>query len=392
MASNVVKTHSSILEISAELWDSILLPIDIFHTHRFIHAVESATVENSQCWPVCFYEESKLVATAVLSVFRVDLGTFLGEKSKGWIGWARRRIPHFLQPKILFCGLPVSLGQHNLIIARPVSTVWVLKALDEKMQEIANQTQVDFFILKEFDQESALKFGVLKKLGYFIGDSIPYMNMDIRWTSFDAYLNELRHTYRRQLKKALKKVAPISVAAPSVTVPPLQALVRFNHWEVCPPSLFYDYYLKVMERAKTKLEVLNLSFFEHCFEKLREDMTLVTVEKGAEVLSVGLLFHHAPYLTFALVGNKYEKYPEVDPYFNLIHAMIALAIKENIQQLKLGQTAYWVKQRLGGQPSGRILFFKAKNRFTHFILKAMRKILFPNTQIPSFHVFKKQAE
>ncbi|WP_020568323.1 peptidogalycan biosysnthesis protein [Neolewinella persica] len=391
MATNVVKTYSSIVEIPAELWDSILLPLDVFHTHRFIHTVELAKVENSQCWPVCFYEKDELVATAVLSAFRVDLGLFLGERMSDWIRSVRKRIPHFLQPKILFCGLPISLGQKNLIIARPESTNWVLKALDEKMQEIASRYELGFFILKEFDQESAGELGAFKGLGYFIGDSIPYMNMDIRWTSFDAYLNELRHTYRRQVKKSLKKIAPISPEAPAGIVSPLQAMVRFNHWENCPPSLFYNYYLKVMDRAETKLEVLNLPFFEHCFEKLREDLTLITVEKGGEVLSAGLLFKHDPYLTFALVGNKYGKHAEVDPYFNLIHAMIALAIKEDVQQLKLGQTAYWVKQRLGGKPSGRILFFKAKNRVTHYALKKMRKILFPDTPIPSIHVFKKQA-
>jgi predicted N-acyltransferase len=391
MESNVVKTYSSIIEIPAELWDSILEPLDVFHTHRFIHTVELAKVENSQCWPVCFYEKDELVATAVLSAFRVDLGLFLGERMRKWIGKARRRIPHFLQPKFLFCGLPVSLGQHNLIIARPESTDWVLKALDEKMQEIANRCELGFFILKEFDQEKALEFEAFKSLGYFIGDSLPYMNMDIRWTSFDAYLTELRHTYRRQVKKSLKKIAPISPEAPSGTLPPLQALVRFNHWENCPPSLFYSYYLKVMERAETKLEILNLPFFEHCFENLREDLILITVERGEEVLSAGLLFNHAPYLTFALVGNKYGKHSEVDPYFNLIHAMIALAIEKDVQQLKLGQTAYWVKQRLGGQPSGRIVFFKAKNRITHYLLKRMRRILFPDIQITSIHVFKKQT-
>lgn len=214
------------------------------------------------------------------------------------------------------------------------------------------------------------------------------MDMDIRWSSFDDYLSELKHTYRRQIRRSLKKIEPIHLKRMDRLDEPLRAEVRLNQWEHCTPSMFYDYYLKVMERAETKLETLNLAFFEHCFEKLREEMTLITVEKETEILSAGLLFHHSPFLTFALVGNRYEKYPEADPYFNLIYVMIQMAIEEGVTQLKLGQTAYWVKQRVGGEPSERYLYFKAKNKILHIILKFLRKSLFPETQISKIHVFK----
>ncbi len=254
---------------------------------------------------------------------------------------------------------------------------------------MAHSYRINFFALKEFTSKMAFQYGKLQKLGFFRGYSLPYMSMDIRWFTFDDYLRDLKHTYRRQIKKSLKK---ISTSFPGDGHPGnLSGVkVRFNQWERCPATLFYEYYLRVMERAETKLETLNLPFFEFCFDQLKEDITLITVEEEKEILAAALLFHHAPYLTFALVGNKYQRYDTADPYFNLIYAMIQTAIASKAEQLKLGQTAYWVKQRVGGQPSERYLFFKAKNKILHALLRCFQGSLFPKTQLPEIHVFKKE--
>lgn len=154
MASRQVKIYSSITEIPAERWDSILDPVHVFHTHRFIHTVELSGVENSRCRPVCFYEDQELVATAVLSAFRVDLGIFLGEKIKKRIQAVQQTFPRFLKPNILFCGLPVSLGQTNLIISREESIDWVLKALDEKMQQVPGRRVSGIWHLKNLTKKT----------------------------------------------------------------------------------------------------------------------------------------------------------------------------------------------------------------------------------------------
>ena len=391
MPERKIIVYQSILEISEKAWDGILLPSDIFHTHRFIRTMELAKVEDSPCRPIAFYEGRVLVATAVLSWFCVDLTIFLDNRSRKVVRSVRRRFPRFLQPKILFCGLPISLGQRNLVIADPSAVSWVMEGLDRKMQEIAGEVRAKLLVMKEFDTETCQNWTVLLQHGYFKANSIPSMDLSMEWSSYGGYLADMRHSYRRQIKHSLKKIKNECISdADNWMSGNDQAICRINHWEACTPDLFYEMYLKVMDRTETKLETLNRDFFRHCFARHRDEMLLLTIEKDGEILSAGLLFPHAPFLTFALVANKYRVLSESDPYFNLIHAMVRLAIEEGFEQLKLGQTTYWIKQRVGALPSDRFLFLKANNRGVHFLLKMLREILFPALHLPLIRVFKRK--
>jgi predicted N-acyltransferase len=392
MEGTRVVVFSSMKEVPAEHWDSILRAEDIFHTHRFIRVAETSNIENSKYWPVCFYEKNDLVGTAVVTALRLDLGLFLGQGATRILQNIRRVFPRFLRPKVLFCGIPVSLGQSNLVIARASSAEWIVAALHGEMEKIAKQENVNFFVWKEFNEHLTQSISSLKSLGYLFSPSLPYMTMDVSWRSFDEYLNHLRHGYRRQIKKSLRKVNEFpDDPGPGLRPPPF-VRVRLNDWENCPPELFHEYYLEVMNRASDKLEILNLKFFQRVFTELREDLELLTISREEEVLGAALLFKHPPYLTFGLVANKYPEFPQADPYFNLVYAILREAIQGNYDELKLGQTAYWVKQRVGGVPANRYLLFRASNKWVHWIFVRLQSVLFPSVSLKPMKVFKSIPE
>ena len=79
-----------------------------------------------------------------------------------------------------------------------------------------------------------------------------------------------------------------------------------------------------------------------------------------------------------------EKY---DPYFNLLYAIVQFAINSGCKQIKLGQTAYWVKQQIGGRPKNVFLFYYCRKRFVHFLLKKFNLIVFPRTILKPINVF-----
>ena len=106
-----VDCFRSIHEVSETFWDSILPADNQFHRHRFIRVVEDADLEDSTFWYLLFKDKTGLAGTAVLCSFRVSLDLFIGGWVSGLAKSVRRRFPNFLRPLILFCGLPVSLGQ-----------------------------------------------------------------------------------------------------------------------------------------------------------------------------------------------------------------------------------------------------------------------------------------
>ncbi len=51
-------------------------------------------------------------------------------------------------------------------------------------------------------------------------------------------------------------------------------------------------------------------------------------------------------MTFALVGLHYEERDKYDVYFNLVYGILLLAFRAGVTELHLGQTSYWLKQRI----------------------------------------------
>lgn len=348
-----VERFASIHEIPESVWDGLLAEDWPYNTHRLIRAVEDARVESSRFWYLLFYDGDRPIASAVLSAFTVSLGIFLS-----------KRLERFLGIDVLFCGLPASFGQSNVVL-----TDGVLPLLVREMESIARETGLRFLCIKEFTQSEVPS---LEPFGFFRGYSIPYMSMQIRWSSFDDYLRSLRHSYRRHIRRSMAKLAP--------------ARVVIGGPEVVSPARFHQLYRNVMARAETKLEVFNEAFFERLWAEL--DLQIVAVVDGDAVLGAALLVKTGSTLHFMLVGLPEAQRTPHDIYFNLLYAIVDQAIRQRCTRLNLGQTAYWGKQQIGGVPEDEFLFFKAQNRILHAILRALRRILFPRLRLPSPRVFR----
>ena len=114
---------------------------------------------------------------------------------------------------------------------------------------------------------------------------------------------------------------------------------------------------------------------------------LLSLVDGEKIISSALLAPHGDTLTFMLVGRE-DKKDKYDSYFNIVYGIIAYAIEKRFKRLKLGQTAYWVKQSVGGIPENQLIYFACTGRIRHFILKRLNKLIFPEIKIKPVQVFK----
>lgn len=383
---------SSIHEIPEALWDSLCLGGEQpYHAHRLIRAVEDARVANSRFWPLIFYDGERPVASAVISAFTVSLDLFLGRTLQKLAALVRNRFPSFLQIDVLFCGLPLSLAQCNLVISRFAPAQRVLELLAAEMETIAREAGLRFLCVKEFKASELSKVQGLEPLGFFCGHSIPNMMLQLSWRSFDDYLGSLRHPYRRHILRSLAKIGmqrpQVHAFSPNMDSDPHLRLVLGGP-ELISPGCFFQLYRNVMARAKTRLETLNQEFFERLWLELGDDLRILAAIGGGKVLGAALLLKTETTLHFMLVGLPEPRESPHDIYFNLVYAICDQAMRQGCRQLNLGQTAYWKKQQIGGEPEDVFLFFKAANPVLHAVLRALRRILFPRVQLKSVRVFK----
>jgi predicted N-acyltransferase len=383
-----VRRFSSIHEIPESVWDGLLDEEHPYHAHRLIRAVEDARVEESRFWALLFYEGGRPVASAVLSAFTVSLDIFLGKALQSLAARVRRWFPRFLRIDVLFCGLPASFGQSNLRLSDAAPARRVLELLVGEMESIARAGGLRFLCIKEFKASELSQVADLERLGFFRGHSIPYMTLDIRWRSFDDYLASLRHSYRRHIRRSLAKMGMTRPEVRDAGGPGPQPCLVLGGAEVVSPQRFHQLYGNVMARSETRLEMLNEAFFERLWAELGRDLQIVAAVDRGEVLGAALLLKSGTTLNFMLVGLPETPQTPYDVYFNLLYAIVDQAIRQGCRRLNLGQTAYWGKQQIGGQPEDEFLFFKASNPTLHAVLRGLRRILFPRLVLESPRVFK----
>lgn len=386
-----VLRFNSIHEIDDVLWDSINPDKGLFHSHRFIRAVEDAQVENSRFWCLLFYKKDKLVATTVLSSFSVSLDLFLGDLLKKLVKMVRRWKPDFLRIGVLFCGLPISLGQHNLLISETSFIKDVLKLLNEEMSSISRSQQIRFMCIKEFRQPEIKRMDQLKNYGFFRANSLPYVTLKIRWSDFESYLSDLRHPYRRAILLSLRKLGNqnpvIDRYKPELETTNKPGLVLGNS-QVCSPEEFFKLYNEVMNRAQVKLETLNEAFFKNLFTEMSDELEILAMIQGDEILGAAIIAYANKTMTFTLVGLKYEKRDEYEVYFNLVYGILSIAIERGCEELNLGQTSYWLKQRIGGECIPEYFYLKGENKLIHFILRTLNSWIFPQANLLNPNVFR----
>ena len=75
-------------------WNSLITDTNFFHTHWALSVLEKAKVEDAQVEYIGFYDNSTLVGSAVLNVFRIDLSLFIGDNP--FIQWIKKVEPLFL--------------------------------------------------------------------------------------------------------------------------------------------------------------------------------------------------------------------------------------------------------------------------------------------------------
>jgi predicted N-acyltransferase len=379
-----IKCIESVKDIDPDAWDFSNNEVELFHSLEFLEVLENAKVENSTMLYLMAIKEQEVIATAVLSIFKISLDLFIGDHSL--VKWINNHSPDFFKITILFCGTPVSIGHKNLMLADDAEAKEILSLFEKKMKEIAAENNIKHLITKELDDSRRSTWGdQFLKLNWFEGYSIPDVKMKIRWKNYEDYLKSMRYSFRRQINSSLLKMNNGNAISnhEKLVLDKIQIL-RAEEVDV---KEFFEKYLKVMDRAAVKLETLNLAFFEHLFKKYHKEIRIFSFTNERKNRSYFFTIHKGKTLYFLWTARNENKDPS-DVYFNLYQAMICYSIEHKVKLLHLGQTAYYAKMRIGGIPQQRFIYYKCLNFFQHLILKSLRHFIFPELKLKPINVFQ----
>jgi len=150
-------------------------------------------------------------------------------------------------------------------------------------------------------------------------------------------------------------------------------------------------YLSVMDRSKVILEVLNREFFKQIMHTMEKETKTISLKLGDKILGSAMLAKDHESLVFLLVGLDYAERDTYDVYFNLIYAILSFAIRNKVKRLDLGQTSYYIKQRIGGKCIPMFFYIKSRKRMINWLLRRFQTALFPVTKLNKHKVFNPLA-
>lgn len=367
----IVKKFEKIDEINAEEWDSINLENNLFHKHSFLKTLEIAQVENARLYYLMIFDEDKLIGNAVLSLFEINLDLFIdAQKLTKTI---KKALPNLFKTKVLFCGTPISAGHNNICYSEGYGAA-VYDIVHQFMEKIAKAEKVKTMIFKEMKSSECIEAISLLSHNYFKGYSLPSAEMNVEFSHFEAYHTALRHNFRRQINASLQKINST------------HEITHINSQDM-NLDIFYEYYLKVMGRTKTKLEILNKTFFEQFFHSFQDEIKILVFKVENEALCYFVYYIRNEELVFLWTAKNEEK-DQFNSYQNLLVELVKIGINNRCKKIIFGQTSYYPKQRLGAGLEERYIYFKHTNKTLHFIFRKLNPWIFPPTENLKLNVFK----
>ncbi len=333
--------------------------------------MERGKSDSTQFWYLVFPDkQGDYEATAVLCAFETKL---FGPRIR-----------------IAACGIPFPGGQYSFAIRALHDAKQVHEKIRDELERIATETKAHLIIVKEPGETELAGTEIYQAGGYILAPSIPVHRLEIKWPTFQAYLQSLKCQYRYDVKKAIKAMG---VEAPEILpfedYDPSDPAPRWvvGGSEVCTPDEFYKMYRNIIDHAKAKIFLDETpEFFEELY-MLAGFSVLAIKHRGRNIVAATIL-QNGDDLTGVFFGRGEHWGNEYNAYLNLTHGLIQLAIQHGCRFIYLGQTTDEAKMRRGSIPEKRYFFIRARNKLFNKLLHRFKAKLFPEPAVPNINVYR----
>jgi Acetyltransferase (GNAT) domain len=377
--------YDSIKDVPLDDWRSVSRDggASVFMDPGFLAAAERGLADQSRFRHVVFYQDRRAVACATLSTFLLDLTLLAGSRTRTAMTWGRRVLPSLGTTGVLFCGTPVSLGQHQLALTPQADPARILSGLDSLMGEIARREGLSFLIFKEFGMRHLGHMDLLLRSGYHRAESIVNHMFPQGFRDLEEYCESLTSHYRKVIRRSRKKARVAGLR---------HVLLRGS--EIVPvytPEV-HRLYEAVVARAETVLEILPINYFQELIRHLGDRVSLTAIYRGDRVVAINWCMLDDRTCHLSECGLDYEMNAECDLYFNLIYEGLDDALRSGADRINLGQTADAFKARLGCDQERLFFYIRGTGRFSSWVLRQGAGLLFPDPpEVRKHEVFKSAA-
>jgi Acetyltransferase (GNAT) domain len=355
---------------------------DVFMHPKLLRALEATMSGVSRFRYIIFYgKAAEPVACAVLTTFQMDLAIIAGARTLRMTNLLRHILPSLMRVTVLFCGLPLSVGQKSLLIAPNANATDVIMMLDSIAGQVAADEKARAIIYKEFEDKDVDQLDVLVGRGYRKGNSLVMHHFPHRFGDFAGYQASLRSRYRNSVLRSRHKLTNAGLWTARYRDP--ESIQRVYTPEV------HQLYEAVFEQAENKLECLPREFFIELARQFPGDISLTTLYQQERIVAFSWALRTGRTYHFLYCGLDYRVNRKFDLYFNLMYADLDHGLRDDVDDIKLGQTADMLKARLGCDQQPLYFYIKGAGVLWDLFISVGFRLLFPNRPLPpTYNVFR----
>jgi hypothetical protein len=383
MPAELSSIRETISPGNADEWDEIVRASlsGILMSHGLIAAVEEAFENQARFAHAVIHDDGQAVACGSFCAFPIDLNLLADGFARRITEILSKQVPSMMRKKVVFCGLPVSLGAKHLAIAPGARHEDVLRIMHEIAVSLARREHAPYIVFKEFPAGDCPKMDFLQQLGYRRFSSPAMNTFGRRFADIDAYVDALRSRYRQCVRKSLDKSRAADLRYERLT--DTGEILRMYD-----PSL-HRLYEAVALSSTHRLELLPLSFFHSLARHLPGLVGLTLVYAGDRVAAFNWNLFHGGVYHFLFAGLDYDLNQSLDLYFNLMYAEMDQAFRAGAETLVFGQTADDFKSRLGCRQERRFFYIASVGLVAKLIVESAGRLLLPEPPSPpTYHVFR----
>lgn len=364
--------YENIHEVDLEEWYSAGAT-GLMMCPRFISVVESSMSKDLRAWHAVFREGSRPVGCASFALYRADACALAAPRLRGLLAAVRAVVPSFGYLKVLFCGLPVSIGESAIGLSQECEPSRLIESISEVMAVLARTTRASLSIAKDFTDEERPVLDHFLEHDFLCGQ-LPYLyKMKHEFEDFSAYLQALKSDYRQEINRTKKKFMRAGFSIETVRGEGAITHVYSNE--------LHSLYEAVVQQAEHRLELLPESFFHGLAHAFPEDSNLTVVKNDGPIIAFSYSLKLDAQFYFLFLGLDYEKIHSGDVYNNVFYHDMEIWLQSNCPIVRMGQASDEFKSRLGGQATPLFAYVRASG-WIGWILRKYFAQLFPPQPAP----------
>ncbi len=332
--NQIVTRHSSIIEIRNQ-WDALVK--EPFQTSEFLTHLEKTNPCNQRYYT--FYKDQKVYTAAVVYSLDVNLFTYFKSSAKA---------------KMCIIGIPASVDSSGIIGSEEFFPVLISEIL---------KTEKGIVLCLNFEKKMDIPKLVCMH-------TLPTYIFHNQFKTFEDYLSQMRSNHRRTVLRSMEL---------------FQNVTTYKNSCDAFTDEHYQLYLNIMQRTKTKLEILPFPFFK----ELPNHYILTDYRdpKGT-ILSwhITASFHNI--YAFLFGGIHYQFRDQYDSYYNNLLGIYKEGIEAGFSIINFGQTAAQPKTILGAEKVEKLMFVYHKNRLIRSLFRLCSGLLTYKDKTISYRIFK----